>query len=238
MDVFLPGLEEQFRFTKKAISDFTNQKILVIGADSEEIAVKFSELSDFPVELIVDDYDAFIKSKLSLTENENVSLKVMEYEATDFDREEFDLIYAQASVGSTARNKIVKEIKRILKPGGLFCSGEIVSLTESVPRVIEDIFQSAEILPLFVNDIEKYYSQRGWRIIERWDFSTTLRRYYSLVGRELNERIKNLSDREKSYYKKIINRTSHETHIYLKSGGDKHIGFTSLILRKEQNEKG
>ena len=40
---------------------------------------------------------------------------MMDFDNTDFNAEEFDLVYAQASISLLNRNKIVKEIKRILE---------------------------------------------------------------------------------------------------------------------------
>jgi hypothetical protein len=41
-----------------------------------------------------------------------------------------------------------------------------------------------------------------------------------------------LSNEEKSYHKKMLKRISHESNAYLKLGGNKFIGFISVILRK------
>ena len=37
---------------------------------------------------------------------------------------------------------------------------------------------------------------------------------------------------EKEENKKYFSRMKHESHAYLKLGGDKYIGFKSLIMRK------
>jgi DNA-directed RNA polymerase subunit N (RpoN/RPB10) len=47
----------------------------------------------------------------------------------------------------------------------------------------------------------------------------------------LKANINNLSGQEKSYYKKLLNKISHESNAYLKLGADKYIGFKMLILK-------
>jgi len=64
---------------------------------------------------------------------------MMEYSNTDFRDSTFDIIYAQASISTVERRKILKEIKRILKPDGIFCAGEVVNLEKEVPLFITNL---------------------------------------------------------------------------------------------------
>ena len=159
----------------------------------------------------------------------------MDYEVTDFTAESFDLIYAQASVSLLNRNKIIKEIKRILKPDGYICIGEIVSLKPDIPLFVKDIFDSAGLLPIYADQLEKFYSERNINLISQQDFSDTLAEYYIQYASQLKSTKYDLTDSEKSYYKKILNKISHESNAYLKLGGDKFIGFVSLLMRKGNN---
>ena len=45
-------------------------------------------------------------------------------------------------------------------------------------------------------------------------------------------RFDNLTDKEKSFYKKLLSKISHESNAYLKLGADRYIGFKMLILKK------
>jgi SAM-dependent methyltransferase len=227
--IFIPGstnqLEMLLSFTK-----LTNKKILVLGAFSEFIVNSLNKTNN-NVELIVEDYDSLINSKL-LLENQNVSTRLMDYEVTDFSKSEFDLIYAQASISDFRRNKIVKEIKRILKPNGIFCVGEITKKENIVPKFVEDIFETSNINPLNTNEIAGYYEKRNFKVIAHKDFSTSLSEYYKLGKLKLEDVLGNLSERERSYHKKLISKIRHHSNAYLKMGGDKFIGFEVLILEK------
>lgn len=229
--ILLPGLGKQLEFLRKNFSGEV-KSILIVGSSSEFQALSLSGLFHSKVHLIVEDYESLLNSKLVLKGAENVDLKMMNFEATDFNDKQFDLVYAQASVSSVNRNKIIKEIKRILKPGGFFCVGEISSLTKEFPRFIKDIYDNSYMLPLFVDELEKYYGERNFSVIAKENLSFTLKEFYSMNTAMLDGAMENLTDGEKSYYKKLLGKISHESNAYLKLGSDKYIGFHALLLQK------
>lgn len=229
--ILLPGLAKQLSFLEKNLNT-EPKSILVIGASSEMPALELANVYNVKIELIVEEYESLLNSKLVLKNDEAINLKMMSFETTDYRDNEFDLIYAQASISLVNRNKIIKEIKRILKPGGFLCVGEIVSFTKEPPRFMQDIFDSSSMLPLYHEDVQKYYLDRKFVIVAQENLSSTLKEFYSINAAKLDDAVYNLTDNEKSYYKKIVNKISHESNVYLKLGGDKHIGFRVLLLRK------
>jgi ubiquinone/menaquinone biosynthesis C-methylase UbiE len=227
----LPGLDRQVEFL---LNNYKNpaQNILVVGSNCEEIARELSSHFNTSVELIVADYDSLMNSKLILESEAKINVRLMDFEVTDFDDLSFDLIYAQASISLTKRNKIVKELKRLLKSEGFLCVGEVVALRKDSPQFVQDLFDSSDLLPLFIDDIEKYYEERKFKIIVRQNLTHTLRKYYSRSVSLMDDSIEALSSSEKSYHKKILNKLSHESNAYLKLGGDKFIGFVAMLLQK------
>jgi ubiquinone/menaquinone biosynthesis C-methylase UbiE len=143
------------------------------------------------------------------------------------------LIYSQGSISLLKRNKIIKEIKRVIVPKGYLYVGEIVKLQQNVPQFVEDIFEQSFILPLFIDDLHKYYEERNFEIIAEKNLTYTLKRFYSETLNKIKEKERELTDKEKSYYKKLINKINHEAKSFLRSGADKHIGFYSLLLKKK-----
>ncbi len=234
MSIFLPGQKRQYNFLLKNYSE-KPQSILVIGSASEQLAILLSEKFNAPVDLIVEDYESLMNSKLVLGGEDSITVRMMNFDATDFPNGQFDLVYAQASVSLTNRNKIVKEIKRILKPGGYFSVGETVTLRKDYPAFIRDLFDGSNLLPLFCEDTEKYYTERKFKVIAKADLTDTLGTFYMESSKHLREAERGLSDKEKSYYKKLVNRIGHESNAYLKLGGDKFIGFETLLLMKESD---
>jgi ubiquinone/menaquinone biosynthesis C-methylase UbiE len=231
--IFLPGLDNQIRFVKRNL-ELKDKRVLILGGGSEEIVKLFAEETGRETELIVESYNSLLNSRLLLGENTNIKIRLMDFEVTDFDNAEFDLIYTQGAVSNSRRNKIVKEIKRILKPNGFYCVGEVITLNKKVPSFVENIFNATDLVPLFVNDIADYYGERKFKIIAEKDLTFTLGEYYSKSLNKLKKSVENMEQKEKSYYKKLINMISHEAKAYLNEGSDEYVGFYALILQKQK----
>ena len=229
--IFLPGLDNQIRFVRRNL-DLKGKSTLTLGSASEEIVKILADETETKAELIVEDYNSLLNSRLLLEKKKNLNVRLMDFEFTDFNDKEFDLVYAQGSISNPRRSKIVKEMKRILKPEGLFCVGEVVSLKENLPQFVLDIFDSSDLEPLHINNIESYYQERKFEIIDKKDLSFTLNDYYTKSLYELKKSVKDLEENEKSYYKKIINMISHEAKAFLNQGADEFIGFYALIMKK------
>jgi ubiquinone/menaquinone biosynthesis C-methylase UbiE len=182
--------------------------------------------------MIVSDYDSLMNARLNLSKESKVDVKMMDFDNTDFNSEQFDLVYAQASISLTNRNKIVKEIKRILKPEATLCVSEITALAEDYPPFVKNIFDASDILPLLNNECSNYYKERNFSVLFEEDLSSSLQSFYEHTAQELEDTIYKLNEKEKSYYKKLLNKISHESNAYLKLGADRYIGFKMLILKK------
>jgi SAM-dependent methyltransferase len=231
MKIFLPGGKEQLKFL---FDNYKNspKSILVIGSASESIANSLSVKYKTGVELIVTDYESLINSKLMVSHRTKLSL--MNLDTTDFKSDSFDLVYAQASISLTNRNKIIKELSRILKSGGFLCVGEIIALQKTFPPFVKNIFETSDLLPIWLNEIDKYYIDKRFSIQAKINLSHRLKEYYTKSSESLRGSIKELKENEKSYFRKLINKISHESNAYLKLGGDKYWGFYSLLLKKER----
>ena len=229
--VFLPGGLRQFRSLKNKYI-LKDKEILVLGSGSEKVTIKMIEADAASVVMIVNDYESLINARLGLSKESKISVKMMDFDNTDFTDSQFDLVYAQASISLSTRNKIVKEIKKILKPEGVLCVGEISALKKEYPAFVSDIFESSDIQPLQHENCKNYYIERNFSVLYEEDLTSSLQNFYTNAAQSLNEVIDNLSDKEKSYYKKLLNKISHESNAYLKLGADKFIGFKMLILKK------
>lgn len=232
-NIFLPGLDNQIRFVRRKV-DLVGKFTLTMGSSSEEIVKLFAEESNQKAELIVEDYNSLLNSRLLLGSDKRFNVRLMDYEFTDFEDSTFDVVYTQGGISNPRRNKIVKEIKRILKPEGILCVGEVVNLREDIPPFVQDIYDSSEQEPLLSSQIENYYIERNFEVIEIKDLSFTLDEYYTKNLFELKKSVRDLAENEKSYYKKLINMISHEAKAYLKEGAKDFIGFYSLILKKQK----
>jgi ubiquinone/menaquinone biosynthesis C-methylase UbiE len=232
--IFLPGGFKQFRILKSKYV-LNDRNVLVIGSGSEKIAEKMIKSGASSVELIVNDYDSLINSRLNLSNDSKVSVKMMDFDNTDFNAEEFDLVYAQVSISSLNRNKIVKEIKRILKPEATLCVGEITFLINDYPPFVKNIFDTSDILPLLNDSCGTYYTERNYSVLYEEDLSSSLQSFYEHTAERLEDKIYTLTEKEKSYYRKLLNKISDESNAFLKLGADRYIGFKMMILKKNSS---
>ena len=227
INILLPGGIKQFEdlLVQNSIRGI---HALIIGPGCEPAAL--SLLENFAdINITADDYNSVMQIRLKLKDEDRIKVKMMDYTHTDFEDEYFDLIYAQGSISVPERKDIIKEIKRILTGNGLLCAGEIVSLKEPVPGFVSDIWEQSGLEPLASTGIKQYYESRGFEIISEQDLSETLRDFYEKIRSAVLKADKDEKEQDKKYF----SRMKHESHTYLKLGGDKFIGFNSLIMRKK-----
>jgi len=226
--ILLPGFEKQLKFLL-ANSDIENKNILVIGEGSEEIAIKLAYESKNRIQLILQDFESFINAKALLSQND-IDVKMMEYEVTDFGDSTFDIIFAQASISLENRNKIYKEIKRILKPEGIISVGEITKTQKNLPPFMNSLLEEASLFPIYFDEIENYFTERKLEIIERKILPNALKEYYSKIRENLKD-YKKSNETEDTSTKKLLKKISHETNSFVKHGADKFLGFELFLLK-------
>ena len=229
--IFLPGSEKQISLFLDSVN-VNNKSVLIIGSGSEEIAKIFYQNNVAEVYLIVDIEDSLVQSRFSLSKFKEINVRLMDYFNTDFRAEKFDAIFSQVSTGTKKRNKIIKEIKRILKPDGYFCVGEIVSLTKTPPQFVKDIWEKSNLDPLHGKDLKEFYLSKGFEVMLEKDLSDTLKDFYLKSKELLSESSKDFSIEEAKNFRKIVKMYSHEANAYLKLGGNKYIGYRMLVLNK------
>jgi ubiquinone/menaquinone biosynthesis C-methylase UbiE len=231
-NIFLPGLNSQLNYVIENIN-IKDKKVLVIGTFSESIAIKFAEICNNEVELIVPDFASLISSKVKIEGKSGIKIRIMDYTNTDFEKETFDFIYAQASVSTKNRRKILKELKRISKPDSIIVIGEIYSKTESLPVFMKNALDNSNLQPIFEDHIIKFYEEVGFEVRFSENHDKLLMDYYFECKSRLNQSKDKLTDNEQSYYKKLLKKISHESNLFIKFNAIKYIGFKILELRRK-----
>lgn len=223
----MPGGNKQFEhLLKQGINSGKNA--LIIGPGCLPVAVRMLEHFK-EVSVIVNDYDSLVQSKMKLKDEEKIKVKMMDYAHSDFEQDYFDLIYAQSSISVPDRKAILKEIKRILRSDGQICTGEIVSLKEPVPAFVKVVWERSGLEPLPSSGITKYFESKGFEIISESDLSFTLKDFYQTI----RDKSLQSSKEEKEENKKFYTAVKHESDVYLRLGGEKFIGYKSIIMRKK-----
>jgi ubiquinone/menaquinone biosynthesis C-methylase UbiE len=224
--ILLPGGIKQFEHLLEQ-NFIQGTHALIIGPGCESIANNL--LKYYPsVNIIANDPDSVMQIRMKLKEDDKIKVKLMDYAHTDFEDGYFDLIYTQGSISVTDKKNIVKEIKRILTSCGVMCAGEVVSLKEPVPAFVNDIWELSGLEPIASSGIKKYYESKGFEVLSEKDFSPTLGDFYEKTRFAVSKASKDEKEQDKKYF----SRMKHESNAYLKLGGDKYIGFKSLIMRK------
>jgi SAM-dependent methyltransferase len=229
--IFLPGTDRQISTLLKTV-EIKDKSVLIIGSGSEEIGEIFYHSEAAEVYLITDDEDSLLQTRLILSGLKEINVRLMEFDNTDFKAEKFDIIYTQGSTWTKKRNKIIKEIKKILKPKGYLCIGEIISLSGSPPQFVKDIWENNDLSPLFKDEFKKYYLSKGFELILEEDLSGTLKDFYSISKKALEESSNEFTGKGSGNLRKLLKTYNHEAKAYLELGGDKFMGYEMLILRK------
>ncbi len=76
------------------MDDFT---ILIIGSGSEEISKQFISSGASKVIIIVQDEDSLLTTRLNFSGDQNISVRLMEFDNTEFKDSTFDLISTTGS---------------------------------------------------------------------------------------------------------------------------------------------
>jgi SAM-dependent methyltransferase len=223
MNFSLPGGRKQLEHFLE--QNFLNGKSALIIGPASMLTVKTLINNYSEIFIISDNYESLINIRANLKETDSVNIKMMDYAHTDFKDNYFDLIYSQGSVSVPERKNILKEIKRIIINDGIFSVGEIVSLKEPVAGFVKDIWEQSGLEPLPLKSINQFYASTGFEVVSEKDLSNTLKDYYEKIRHSVLK-----AGKEEN--KKLFTRMKHESNAYLKLGGDKYIGFKSLILRK------
>lgn len=227
--ILLPGGDKQLDMLIKSVN-LSGKKILVAGANSAPAAEILTEKSAITAEFIVEEYESLINANLYLAQKEIIP-KMMDFTVTDFKNDEFDLIYVQSSISTSRRKLIVKEFKRILKSGGMLCVGELTLLQNEFPGFVRELIDRSDLHIMDIEELKKYYSDRNFEIKTEYDLSGTLKEFYSTVREKYLELSEDLNEQEKSYYKKLLKKASHEANAFLDFGADRYIGFHMMIMK-------
>jgi ubiquinone/menaquinone biosynthesis C-methylase UbiE len=235
-NIFLPGADKQIALLYD-ITDTSGKSVLIIGTGTEKIAEIFIQQKAAEVYIITNDNESLIRARMVLPkEKENIFVRLMDYDNTDFRSEKFDIVYSQGSTGTNKRTKIIKEIKRFLKTNGLVCIGEITSKTENPPAFITNLWKDAGLSPLQEDSFSKFFKEHAFEVKFEKDLSYTLKYFYSNALDIVKSEFKNISPEKLKSHKTILKRIKHEANAYLNLGGDKFIGYR-MIVANNNNSK-
>lgn len=216
-DILLPGMSRQYNHILR-LTGFKGKNICIFGSKSTPIASMFLKRQASAVSVIVEHEDDLLEDRASEWLKTGTSLKLMNYANTDFPSDSFDYIYAQAALVGSDRRTVLKEMYRLLKPGGELSLGDII-LFKQAPPVFNAIFKESGMKPIEDSALTELLEETGFTIKDKTDISDGLTTYYKTQLDYIEEYEQKLSPAEKKDLKKELAPYKHECKSYFLSKG-------------------
>ncbi|MBI5726739.1 MAG: class I SAM-dependent methyltransferase [Ignavibacteriales bacterium] len=229
--ILLPGMNEQSNAFLRH-HKIKETKMLVMGTAAPHLLKKFLNPFVASIDVIIDNEDLLLTERLSAPKDKKVRIRFMDFVNTDFTDNTFDFVYTQGAASTLQRVKVLHEVKRILKPGGVYCLGELVYIKGDVPVSIRSVWDIAGISPIELEQTEGCYTEAGFTILETTDLSKTLYAMYERYKEVMQNGASKMTEDELQALRHDLIRLKHEAEIFIKMGGDKYTGYFMYELQK------
>jgi SAM-dependent methyltransferase len=228
---FLPGGASPIKFFLK--ETLCSQKSLLLLGNGFAQIVPFVEDKGFSsISAASDDNTEIFEYKANTPKERQIHSLFVDYESLDYKKANFDFVFCQATLSKAGRAKMLKEIKRVLKPEGVLITSEIVCIKKPAPIFMNDIWIKSGQDPLFLDEFESFYTSRGFNLLGSADFSDDLDDFYIKYYKLLESNLKAMSAEKRIQFRKDFVQEKHEITTFVKGGALKLINFKTLILQK------
>lgn len=237
----LPGGAAPARFFINEISlggdgtffpDLSKTTLLILGSGFTMLLPLFEKVGFGSIHAACDDNEEIFGYKANTPKEKQVPVLFVDYASLDHKPESFDFVFCQATLASGYRNKLIKEIKRILKPGGLLITSEVICAKKPAPTFLNDILSGSGQDPLYSDEFESYYTSRKFELLNSADFTDELDEFYITWYKKLENSLKSASSEKRQEIRKEFAGEKHEITTMVKGGALKFLEFKTRILRK------
>ncbi len=153
------------------------------------------------------------------------------FERIPFGEREFDVVWSQDSfLHSAARETVLREIDRVLKPGGEVIFTDPMQADDCPPGVLAPVLERLHLESLGSFAFYRRTAQAlGWEEVEITDLTAQLVRHYRRVGEELKRGRKGLQGKVSSAY---IDRMIRGLQAWVAAGERGYLAWGILHFRK------
>jgi SAM-dependent methyltransferase len=228
---FLPGGASPITFFLKKIPH-EGKSILLLGNGFSQLIPFVMHEGFSSIQSASDDNTEVFEYKANTSKNQQFPALVVDYESLDHNTGEFDFVFCQTTLTKPIKTKLIKEIKRILKPDGILITSEIICVKKPAPIFLNDIWIKSGQDPHYGEEFEAFYTTRGFNLIESAEFPNDLDEFYIKSYKILETNLKSMSAEKRVQFRKDFVQEKHEITSMVKGGALKFLNFKTLILQK------
>ena len=207
-------------------------KVLNIGVNLKESSVYLADKFGCRVFAVSEVPDVIVSVKSEAGRKSlKIEAKVMSPLALDFDDGFFDLVICEGVMSQYRKSDFLKEIHRVLKPGGGFGVADFYWRKIPVPKYVLNVWSWDEGRVETLDEVIKLMKGRGFDVFFIHDVSGELKRFYSELLVWIEKLLKTTYLSSQQF--KEVKRFRHEANVFLKQGGNKWMGYSAIASKKQ-----
>lgn len=211
-----------------------NTNILNLGTSYGAAARFLAEKYQCKIECLsfsdqANEYNEQLTKKAEL--EDHINIQKGNYEQLPFARETFDIAWSQdAFFHNKQREKVFREVARVLKPEGRFIFTEVLKSQDCPDSVLEDIEAVVPVGHLFsIREYRRIARKADLEQVFVREMPDQLVQHYSKVIDSANEQLKKLSKKED---KELLQHMIDTWNLYVENGEKGYLNWGILQFQK------
>ncbi|MDX9758563.1 MAG: methyltransferase domain-containing protein [Bacteroidota bacterium] len=207
--------------------------LLLMGCRQGENALALAGCFDGRIVGIEEDSESVFYAKMAAAEMKlapRVSLQFMAPVATNFRPGQFTVVLLEGVLSSYPPGKVIKEVLRVLAPGGWLLASDSCWLEEDVPTFARDVWESPDHKVLTPPAVRALLEERGVEVLALEDRSDVLDPFY----RQFHDTVRGIAKSRfegMKHQKALVKHYKHEIDVYRKHGGARYMGYFGMVGR-------
>ncbi|MBR9978924.1 MAG: methyltransferase domain-containing protein [Bacteroidetes bacterium] len=214
--------------------------LLLMGCRQGENALALAEVFPGRIIGIEEDSEPIFYGKMAVSERglaSRVSLQFMSPVSTNFRAGQFRIIILEGMLSGYTPGRVLREALRLLDDRGFLLLSDSCWLADDVPTYVRDVWESPDHKILTPPQLRQLLEERGMEILHFEDRSRVLDSFY----RQFEDTVRDIAHggfEGMKHRKSLIKHYKHEIDVYRKHGGDRYMGYFSMVARKSSGEAG